>query len=530
MRQRTRMIAAACGLALMGSVARAQLQEQEVLVVYDSRSADSLAVAEYYAGSAKVPGGAGGQAGVHPNVNVYNLNNAGQFLALPGGCTYTQFIDRIRNPLRAHLLASGLQDRVRCLVMTKGLPHRIEDTDNGGIGDNPGAWVSEFNAGDATAASMCGELSFLWQDLTAGEAGNAGDSRADGFIFNPLWKSTFPATTYTNAHARITNKAWIAFVGTGQGWTTSPSTLVLPPQRLTPGDIMLVSTLDGNTVADVKAMIDRAQNTVFNVNTAAFIFDESGSNGLTDAGTNSELDNLSPAQTRFTDDYESGRDRLVNDKRFDPARVRYDAAAGETNFFVGPRINYGAGQGVVVSDPILCLVHYGANHAGNKPGGTAGTTYADSFNYAPGAFFLTMESFNGRQFGGLGDLGQEQASDFIGAGGTFAICNVWEPFANFTADADLVIRSFVLGNMTWVEAAYTAMPCLSWQQMVVGDPLSRPIRSIEDIDHDGDVDIDDLYDWNANPIDLNRSGAADAVDLAILEATVRGWDQYAVRR
>lgn len=518
---------ALCVSGLVASAASAQLQAREVLVVYDSRNADSREVAEYYAGSAKVPGGVGGQPGVHPDVLVFNLQTGGQALALSGGCTYNEFITRIRNPIRAHLLAQGLEVQVRCLVMTKGLPHRIDDTDSPGIGDNPSVWATEFNNGDATAASMCGELSFLWQDLTAGEAGNGGDSRADGFIFNPLWRSTLPATTYSNAHSRVTNKGWIGFVGTGQGWTTSPA--VLPPQRLAPGDIMLVSTLDGNSVADVKAMIDRAQNVVFNVNTAAFVFDESGSNGINDPGTNGELDNLAPTQTRFTDDYESSRDRIVNDKRFDPARVYYNAASNEAGFLVGPNVNYG-GQGVVISDPLLALVHFGANHAGGKPGGTAGTTYASSFNYAPGAFFCTMESFNGRKFGGIGELGQEQAADFIEAGGTFAICNTWEPFGNFTADADLVIRSFYLGNMTWVEAAYTAMPCLSWMQMVVGDPLSRPIRSCEDIDGDGDVDLDDLYAWHANRTDLNRSGTIDAVDLELLQNTVRGWDHFNVRR
>lgn len=510
--------------------AAAQLQPDEVLVVYDSRSADSRAVAEYYAGSALVPGGVGGEPGVHAGLHVFDLASSGQALALPGGMTYANFITRMRDPIRAHLLSSGLQDRIRCLVTTKGMPHRIEDTDAGGIGDNPGAWVNEFNAGDATAASVCGELSLIWQDLTAGEAGGAGDSRADGFVVSPLWRQAFPATTFSNAHARATNKAWIATIGTGQGWTTSPSPSITEDRRLSPGDIMLVATLDAPTVADVKGMIDRAQGLEFDVDTAAFILDESGSNGVADVSPNSELDNLSPTTTRFNDDYESSRDRLVNDGRFNPARVYYNAASGETNFFVGPLINYGVNQGIVVSDPVLVLAHFGANHAGAKPGGTAGTTYAESFGYAPGAFFCTMESFNGRAFGGLGPLNQEQASDFIAAGGTFAICNVWEPFGNFTADVDLVIRSFVLGKMTWVEAAYTAIPCLSWQQMVVGDPLARPIRSVEDIDGDGDVDVDDLYAWNATPVDLNRSGAADAVDLAILESSVRGWDHFATRR
>lgn len=522
------LAAAVIGLCL-GRAASGQLLESEVLVVYDSRIADSRAVAEYYAGSANVPGGAGNLPGVRPGVQVFNLANGGQPLATPGNITYPNFIARIRDPIRAHLLASGLQDSIRCLVLTKGLPHRIEDTDAGTIGDNPAAWVNEFNAGDATAASVCSELTLLWQDLSAGEAGGTADSRADGFILNPIWQSTLPATSFTNAHARATDKAWISTVGPGLGWTTSPSPLIPASRKLTPGDIMLVSVLDGHTVADVRAMIDRAQNLVYHVDTAVFVIDESDSDGVANPFANNELDNLGPTTTRLNDDYESARDRLIADGRFDPANVRYNALAGAANFIVGPNVNY-SGEGLLVEGPLILLAHFGANHSGPKPGGTAGTTYAESFNYAPGAIFCTMESFNGRAFGGLGPLNQEQAADFIGAGGTFAICHAWEPFANFTPDVDLIVRSFILGNMTWVEAAYTAIPCISWQQIVVGDPLARPMRSIEDIDGNGVVDIEDLHAWTRSPIDLNRSGTADGTDEALLKATIRAWDHFATRR
>ncbi|MEZ6233617.1 MAG: hypothetical protein R3B68_05470 [Phycisphaerales bacterium] len=511
--------------ALLAIPAAAQLRPEQVLVVYDSRDASSLAVAEHYAGSANVPGGAGGLPGVHPTVRVYNLNDSGQPRALSGGIPYADFITRIRDPLRAHLTATDPEGTIRCLVMTKGLPHRIADTDNGNVGDNPGAWVNEFNAGDATAASVCGELSLIWQDLSAGENGGPADSHADGFVQNPLWRATRPATTYTNLHARSMNKLWVPAIGTGQGWTTFITTALPPERQLLQGDIMLVSTLDADTVADVIASIDRAQNIVVNVDTTAFILDESGSNAVADPFANTELDNLSPDQTRFSDDYESTRDRLIADGRFNPARIRYNAASGDANFTVGPNVNY-SGQGLVVSDPVLVLAHFGANHAGAKPGGTAGTTYAESFNYANGAMFITMESFNGRGFGGLGDLNQEQAADFIGAGGCFAICNVWEPFANFTPDVELAVRAFYLGRMSWVEAAYTAIPCISWQQMVVGDPLARVVRSHEDVDGNGRIDIDDLYAWNQNKTDLNRDSVIDARDLAIIEAAVRDWDGY----
>ncbi len=84
--------------------------------------------------------------------------------------------------------------------------------------------------------------------------------------------------------------------------------------------------------------------------------------------------------------------------------------------------------------------------------GGAGTQYASSFNYAPGAVFNTIESYNGRAFGGLGQvpgIPQQQASDFIQAGGTFAIGNVWEPFALTLADNRPIVLNFLLGSQTW---------------------------------------------------------------------------------
>jgi len=67
----TLVAAAMCAASVTSACA--QLAEDQVLVVYDSRVPDSLAVAEYYAGSRKVPGGAGGLACVRPGEHVVNL-------------------------------------------------------------------------------------------------------------------------------------------------------------------------------------------------------------------------------------------------------------------------------------------------------------------------------------------------------------------------------------------------------------------------------------------------------------------------
>jgi len=78
--------------------------------------------------------------------------------------------------------------------------------------------------------------------------------------------------------------------------------------------------------------------------------------------------------------------------------------------------------------------------------------------------------------------------------------------------------------MTWAEAAYASLPALSWQQIVVGDPLARPRRDREDVDANGRVNIDDLYRWQQTPVDLNNSGTSDDTDFKLLETTVRAFE------
>jgi hypothetical protein len=155
--------------------------------------------------------------------------------------------------------------------------------------------------------------------------------------------------------------------------------------------------------------------------------------------------------------------------------------------------------------------------------------YATSYTYAPGAIFNTIESFNGRDFGGLGQLGfapQQQAADFLAAGGTFALTNVWEPLADSVPDNLPMVQQFVLGNVSFAEAAWMSTPALSWMQMPVGDPLARMSRSNENLNGDSRVTTDDLYAWEALPAgnaakDINRSGAADNTDRGLVTASVR---------
>src|SRR5207247_5113596 len=119
-----------------------------------------------------------------PAANVLDLNSATLNVA---DVTYAQFVSLIRNPIRNYLNLAGPPDPagIVAIVLIRPFPHRIYDTDNLVIGDNPSGLVGEFNAADATCASVDAELVLLWQNLDAGEAGGTMDSKSDNVIDNP---------------------------------------------------------------------------------------------------------------------------------------------------------------------------------------------------------------------------------------------------------------------------------------------------------------------------------------------------------
>jgi len=183
---------------------------------------------------------------------------------------------------------------------------------------------------------------------------------------------------------------------------------------------------------------------------------------------------------------------------------------------------------VVISNPIILVASYGANHSatsGSRIDSTpAAGAWGTGFNYAPGAVFTSVESYSARAFNGLGQnpfVVQQQTADVLAAGATFAIGHAWEPLSWTIADNQFIVQNFHLGTLSWAEAAWSSIPVLSWQHVVLGDPLARLGRSSEDLNADGRVDIEDLYAWRAAPVDLNFSGAADDTDFRILETIVR---------
>ncbi len=517
-------VAAASGVAVAQDFS---LREEQVLVVYDARITDSLAVAEYYAGSANVPGGAGGRVGSRPRVRVLDLDQTGAPLLAQPDVTYPQYNTGLRIPIRAWLNANDPQGRVRCIVLTKGLPHRVQDSDVPGVGDDPLNNVSELTAGDVTCASVDSELALLQLNLGSGETGTQADSFSDGMIINPYHNLSLPINAWPTKQRRNARTFDWTFAGSGGTGIIARSRTSPSNQVLTPGDIYLVCRLDGNSQADVFAMIDRARQSFVDADTAVVMLDDSRSNGVPNAAPGTELDNddFSDGNESYLwigDDDERTRDQFVSDGRFAATNIRYDAANAPAGFMVGPRIDFGGG--IVVNGPVVLVGTDGSNTAGTVPG-NAGHDLPLSIAWGPMGCYTSIESYNGRAFNGLGPLfNQSQVSDAlsVAGGATFAIGNVYEPYAATIPDVEVIARNFYRGRLSWVEAAWSSLPVLSWQQIVIGDPLARVVLSSQDIDGDGLWTVEDLYLWEGTgpslrPRDVNRSGTADDTDRRLVD-------------
>lgn len=148
-------------------------------------------------------------------------------------------------------------------------------------------------------------------------------------------------------------------------------------------------------------------------------------------------------------------------------------------FNLNPAIYINSPEWIVNNHPtgeqVMGYVSHGRNTAINDPNRPRmpATYILDTldFDYANGAIFNSWESFNGWSFGATrNDHGL--VSDFIHTGGTGGGGHVYEPFEPGAFHERIVFPSYAMGYST-VEAMYQGFPYMAWQNIIVGDPLTR---------------------------------------------------------
>lgn len=201
----------------------------------------------------------------------------------------------------------------------------------------------------------------------------------------------------------------------------------------------LVTRLAGYDVADVKGMIDRALSAA---NRGRFVLDLSSS---ADAPGN---DWLRTAAILLP------KERVVMDE--------------STTVLYGQR-------------EVIGYAGWGSNDPNRK-------RRFLGFQWLPGAIVTEFVSTNGRTFarppeswniGAWKDKAsyfagspQTLTADCIHEGATGASGHVYEPFLQFTPRPDYLLPAYFSGR-NLAESYYLAIPALSWQNIVVGDPLCR---------------------------------------------------------
>jgi len=466
---------------LAAGPAQGELRPDQVLLLYNSANAESLALRDAYIDA-------------HPTVLEFDLADP----LLPAGSIPREtYLQRVRAPLIEFLEqdagGSALAERVVAIATTRGLPARIDGS-------------REFEI-FSSWSSLESELTLLHQDLEAAGAGSL-TTRADGPVDNPYHADPTPV----DAFARLS--------------ITTPRTFLASPaqdpvfwrvSQLTPGDMYLVTRLDAapsedrTAVENAAALIERTNDLTADTRRVQALLDEY-------TGSFDQLDD-----DGITGAFPSADDFMGAAAALTSAGV--NALHDETFQYI---------EFVDLTDaelPLLAVGTYGVNHAlagrGETPPGGSDYIRIAYPNLHPASVFISYESFNGSSLvDGAARQSQGQAADFLAGGGGFAFAHVAEPFTFAVADLSSFVEAFYISGLSFAEAAYIAMPALSWQNTPIGDPLATValVTSPDpaDLNADGAVDGADLGAllglWGTNDprADFNADGVVDGADLGVL--------------
>jgi uncharacterized protein (TIGR03790 family) len=366
------LLALACTVLLRATSAAAQSADNILLVINDA-SPDSVRVGEYYAQKRAIPKDHLVRVGTKTTESIERAD-------------YERTIEA---PIAAAIVQRKLHDRILYIVLTKGMPLMIRGT----------------QGKQGVTASVDSELTLLYRRMVGQPFSLLGTLANPYYLGDGLLATAKPFTHFT-------------------------------------ADIYLVTRLDGFTVDDVIGLIDRA---------------------------------ASPSRDG----------KIVLDERgtlFDPGGDKWLVEAAE-------RLRRTAADRVLLEDtkavasyggPVLGYYSWGSNDPANH-------LRQFGLKFVPGALAAMFVSTDGRTFvepaaawipgepngRSVGSGTQSLAGDLIRDGVTGVAAHVTEPYLDATIRPQILFPVYLQG-FNLAESFYMAMPYLSWQSIVVGDPLCAP--------------------------------------------------------
>ncbi|OHB49846.1 MAG: hypothetical protein A2Y10_09480 [Planctomycetes bacterium GWF2_41_51] len=528
-------------ILILPVVCSAAISGQDVIILVNSNSPTSRYIAKLY-------------RQYHPDVPQENalyladMNDSSGKTATSGDeiITRTKYNQCIAEPLRAFLLDVNYPNRItqiKIIITTAGMPYRIKDTTFGSV-VNPhssnGSTVQN-NVQSITAASVESELTCLWYiDYGSNPAGTANR------IVNPY-------QGYRNSSISLFARE---FPGTKpMVWNDAMCTVGLPPimegeidyyawplmygtfnRKFNAGDMYFVCRLDGpkmqgqSAIFSVRDMLERAKRAStlskgINPQKVKVILDDTFSSTLDRNRVYNLRNNVNywmydsnvsqppDATTICTkDDYTESYKAMTG---LNPVSGILNIAtmpmAWNISVVLDTRANIGTTQEDFADDEYALLyATYGVNGDDSKlktyllAGSDAGTKI---FKLSNGAVFTSLESFNAVTMFSDPTTSQAKIIDFITIGGSGAIGHIFEPLSDAAIDNQFLFYNMLADNdndgiadITFIEAAYSAIPYLSWSEVVIGDPLMRICYGpgqeafspmLGDINMDGIINIKD---------------------------------------
>lgn len=441
--------------------------------------------------------------------------------------TRQQYEQLIAQPLRDYLADPNYPERltrIRVIVTTAGLPYRIEDT-------NPSFADAVYEAGggyhtiinneyNIDAASVESELSSLWY---------LNDFGIDNRMVNPYqgcrgtgidcFEKADPASktmNWTWAYSLINGTDSPKMEGAKYWYGTNN-------RNFGPGDIYLVCRLDGpkkqgsSAVFAVRKMLERSRlvsDKDFGINPqqAAVLIDDAPNISVGNINRNRTFNvpygmeywQGSPEQQtppdsyipRVVDDYDSSylQTTLLGDPDY-ALNIGFISAANDIPVLYDARDNQNICASVFydicIADEALSslqgLVFYSSFGVNGDENRNCNYMICDgTLSFAPlfnGAVFTSLESYNAATMFSDVDTHpwpQGKIVDFIQAGGSAAIGHIFEPQTDAAIDNEFLLYNYLsdededgYADLTFAEAAFTALPYLSWAEVVIGDPLMR---------------------------------------------------------
>jgi uncharacterized protein (TIGR03790 family) len=303
---------------------------------------------------------------------------SGQVVSVNLSTSENVSLDEYRTYLEAPVRrAVARWGRVDYIVLTKGVPHKVGD-------DDPNSSMDGLSA-DAQLAAM---------DLPGGQIQDPRQLDQSDAARNPYLGRYEPFDSATFG-------------------------------------LRLVTRLDGYTVADAKALVDRSVGAMASAGPV-----------LLDADDNKDGPGYSDVQALML----KGGAAL----KAEGIDMRIDA----TRAFVGS------------AEPLMAYISWGSNDSSFDL-----RTYR-SLRFRPGSIAETFVSTSGRTFQPVSG-GQSLIADLVRQGVTGAKGYVSEPYANGLTLPDQLLEHY-FGGFNLAESFYAATPFIRWKDVVIGDPLCRP--------------------------------------------------------